>query len=180
MIEASRFVTFEVVSRPQTPWGIECAHYVDDPLPHTPLLPCSYWGYGQVFITYIIYIYIATSYLCICLLLWKYSSPCRTSLSMVAMTVSSRTPPFAPLATISLIMSNSEPKHSRVYNSTRCHLALHAVNIGALSCIVDAIIPANLVCVLLALPSLLHPSIVYCAHGHCRHLIWLHNMYNTC
>ena len=36
------------MSQPQTPWGIECAHYVDDPLPHTPLLPCSYWGYGQV------------------------------------------------------------------------------------------------------------------------------------
>jgi hypothetical protein len=31
-------------------------------------------------------------------------------LSMVAMTISSRTPPFAPLATISLMMSNSEPK----------------------------------------------------------------------
>ncbi len=30
--------------------AIECAHYMDDLLPHAPLVPCSYWGYGQDFI----------------------------------------------------------------------------------------------------------------------------------
>jgi hypothetical protein len=29
--------------------AIECAHYFDDLLPHAPLVPCSYWGYGQEF-----------------------------------------------------------------------------------------------------------------------------------
>ena len=48
-------------------------------------------------------------YLWICLLPWKYSSPSNTSLSMVAMTISSRTPPFVPLDTMCFMMSNSEP-----------------------------------------------------------------------
>jgi hypothetical protein len=29
--------------------SISTIDYVDDLLPHTPLLPCSYWGYGIVF-----------------------------------------------------------------------------------------------------------------------------------
>jgi hypothetical protein len=29
--------------------AIKCAHYIDDLLPHAPLVPCSYWGYGQEF-----------------------------------------------------------------------------------------------------------------------------------
>jgi hypothetical protein len=49
VIEASRFVTFEVEIRPSLRLGYEYVHYVDDLLPHAPLLTCSNWGYGIVF-----------------------------------------------------------------------------------------------------------------------------------